>query len=780
MRVWTGVWIASSLAWVGCDDPPQPSPEPTSASEQTATHEVTFDERVVPQVRPAHVGRLAWLDADTVVAAHGPIVYQWHPESGRVLAVDHLAAASSPIVVSSAGMLYGAGFWRHETASWTSLGTVDPWATTLSPTFDRVALLDSTHGDRALVVRDLDGGHEQRVPIGEVSIAFSPDGASIATCGPRGVELRDARTLAWRAGWQGPSGACAWGPAASPIVSVSEGSVVLLDPDGLTPIGDPITLAVRSVGIARDGRHVALGVGEALAVEGDRAGVSIREVASGRELAFVEMRTPTALVIEGDRVAWSDESWGGVGRGGILDLEGHDVLVARDGFDAGQLSPRGDVVEIADGEVVVTTVEGSERRWLGPRDASLEVVDDRLRARIGPHPWFASYAVGVSGVPTVFASIALPSFETRVFGACPTLASDGQQRGAARSFPLTGADGEGWVGQGCLARADGTSRELDVQPVAARGGLVVSTSPNTISVLGLDGEVRATLALDRREVSPCATASCRVPFEIAPDASTIVMARGSLLRAFDAGTGARLGRANVAERTRQLLYLGADRLVHVGEDGVRTLFAMPTLSPLARWEGPLDRGRDPLFALDGGVLDASLLRWSLRDREGRELASQPAGVNTTSIRARGASIAVQIDDETRVYDATTLAVIATLPARLRGVGPREVYTCADGVMVRHVIEGASVLAHPTTAPCGDGLYLEGGWLMVHAADGDHLVAPGGRHARVVAGLEGDTLRVALLDDEGAHGDALLALAPSRAPEAQRAPAQVGDLASWSR
>ncbi len=748
-----GMVLLALLGGCDCDasDDVASEPEERNVAEPTVAA-ADGPTRWVPQVRPAHVDQLAWLDADRLLVTNGARVYVWRVSTGDVLSIDSLSWATSTITVQRGGALYGSSRWERATDTWHDLPPeVSPIASVISPDLDRVAevVRDATH--RELVVHDLDGENPVRVDIADAWSAFSPDGTQLVTCGEDGVALRDVATLTERRRWRGSSRGCVW--EHDVLLSADLEHTVLLDARTLEPIGAPMP-EIRSAAVSPDGQHFAL------AISGEREGISVREASSASEVVFREMPVPIAITIAGGRIAYSrpDPNEGTVG--GVFDLEGHDVLSPRVGFAPQGLGPGGELAEIADGIVVVTTRDGETRRWEGAVDASIAVGPDALMATAGPHPMLGfGSTLGMEPAPALperrAMRVDVPAFTTRTFGACPTAREAGESFTAARTVLLRDGAREALVQSGCFARDDGTSTAMAIEPVAGGRTVLLSASAESLDVVGLDATSRAQLRLDPREEPPCTSTSCSVPIGFSPDDALVVMARGPLLRAFDTRSGARVGRSNVAERTTQLLFLGDDRLVHLGADGVRTLFRLPQLAQIARWEGPPPpRGMaHPLHVVDAGILDTNGTTWSLRDAEGTVLATQtlePGDVRE-GVRARGAVISARVGDEVRVYDASSLALLTSLAGTTLGVGPREIHTCTTGVVTRHRLEGTELRASATDAPCGETSWIDGGWVLVDGSP-QRVIDPADRAAAIFVALEGDTVRVALVDDAGLHGD----------------------------
>lgn len=555
---------------LGCDGgsaPPPPPPPPATVPVVQA----------VPAIEGATYG---WLPGRGLAFIAGrDAVAVWDPESGRVVDVHGIrgdgewtegSACARPFAAPG-GLVCAGHVLRAELASWSIAPTnEDDWQAgprSYAPSLERWARV--VQGSTRELVLSGWGRDDVRLGVEDVSLAWSADGLTLATCSATAVELRDGVTGAWRARFEvAADGGCHF--------SLDGGVVVALERDAPYPnsiVGRAVLVDVRTgarIGAALENVGDALvaraGAPIVVATRGTYAGFSVLDPETRATRAHVAMASRPELALRGD--AWIVASGE---EGGVFSIETGERVTA------GPL----ELSHVAeDGRAL--RVSGA-----GP-DATLEVVEPRsgavtrLRVPLLSSPRLEGTLL-VAGARHAVDLAARPvATDVAVAPECPPVPAPAPERGVVPPPPfeawLRGPRGLAHVDGTCLAPAGGEPRVIP-EPLVAGPSFVVVGQPDGVFVHDADGVRIARLELDPGESSPCTAAGCPMPIETT--SSLVVMARNEDLRVFDATTGARLGRARVDRRTRSMsISPSGARLVHVGEDERATLFELPTLRPL--------------------------------------------------------------------------------------------------------------------------------------------------------------------------------------------------------
>lgn len=267
---------------------------------------------VVPQLgvgpRPLAYG---WIgEGPLVYAANRDVLAVWDSVLDRVVALVPLDTRSYGTIhveaTARALRLHGTTFSLDTGESFEFPLRDDD---TLAPSFDRSARVEELT-NRELVIR-APGGVENRIPIGRVALAFSPDGRRLATCGEAGLELRETDGAGWIGRWEGRAdGGCAF-LGESLLVAYHDEYVVhtggsssatILDARTLQPIGAPLRDAHHVVA-TRDGARLGM------VVDGQ---LVIIETTSRREVARPGVAVTLRLAQAGDSVVVDPEAEGAV------------------------------------------------------------------------------------------------------------------------------------------------------------------------------------------------------------------------------------------------------------------------------------------------------------------------------------------------------------------------------------------------------------------------------------------------------------------------------------
>jgi hypothetical protein len=743
--------VIGALLALGCDETPAapaPPPEPPSIS--------------VPQLGPGFpIDQVGWLaDGQTVYVIASQHALLWDPRAGRILADDVVADPwlSAEVHVSAAGLTYASKRMSAD-GTWSDWPAATGSGVVRSPSLDRSAAFDTA--EQRVLLLEVDGHEPVRVPIGDVTIAFTEDGQRIVTCDEHGVEIRASDTGAWLAGSPQPADyRCEVSPGDRFVVAIDDGRrgralrddphalgiAHLLDGTTLAPVGDPIE-HVRHVAVARDGRTFAI------ATTGSLEGFSVFDTETREVLAHVSMPAPDALAVRGEHIVIA-------GREGGVYSVARQAWVIRGSFDARQVTEDGRTVHVVgegnDARVVVTTPDGTEQARLDlPARAQINsIVGGWMVVQLGERLWavdpdFTAHALGDCTPDAPSASLDLPTLD---FGPRATFVrtAEGRVRRILR---------------GCIERDDGTIVRGDFEELttSADGAWFVSVGATSFTVRStLDGSVRSTLALDEAETMPCGSSQCALPIEFSADGSLVAMARNDELRIFDAASGARLARAHVSPRTSEMTFSGdAAVLFHVGSDETRTLFALPRLRPIAHWTtSPAERlrYRGMSSELEAGlVLDESETEMVVRDLHGAVVGRRDleGGAGAFLLQER---FLVRVDwtpgspGRLELFTLPALEPAAWLEGHSIGAGEGFLATrVGDAVsLTRWSDEGAPVTtplaAHVTTLGAWrDGVLIGNGEdfgevRLVRMSDG--------RAARVLAVARGDELSFGFRDEDG--------------------------------
>jgi hypothetical protein len=575
---------------------------------------------LVPQVGPGpRLQGFGWLNG-------GPLAYVttesafwiWDTEANRIVFLRGFATEFDNVRVGPTSVRYGTMLVSLATGEEVELTHAE--GRVLAPSLDRSAevVVDER---RELVLYGLEG-ETARVRIGDVSLAFAPDGRQIATCSRGGIELRRTDGAEWVRGWDGSAdGGCEFVNERI-IVAYHDEFVVhtggsstatLLDASTLRPLGAPMRDA-RHVVASPDGSRLAMIV---------RGQLVIVDTATQRESARPGVEATMELVMVGDTVV----------------TDPTQPMAAHVSLSTGEVLQRGGPIDAtalrADGTRLALVGDGDAARLavVARTGAPLVRLDLPTMAELGvegPRRWLSAMRglrssdsalvgyVGEQGFTFDAALVARPvaSCQPRP----PVRRYVPEYGGTWRdSFPpprtihsafVPTEDGRGFLlSTDCIGRngAEAVRGPFDPYAISGDHRTFVSIESGAIVVRGVDGSLRATLALAPGEEPPCENATCRMPIELSHDGAWVAVARDAELRLFDASTGLRVGRARVSPRTRQLAFApDGTWLVHVGTDGRRTRFDVPRLRALGRWTGPPDEyGDDPVvfltadFVVDG-------------------------------------------------------------------------------------------------------------------------------------------------------------------------------------
>ena len=747
--------------------PPPPGPPPTV---------------VVPQLgvgpRPLAFG---WVgEGPLVYAVVRDVLSVWDTEADRIVAVapfDTDSYGTVDVVATERAIRHHASVLSLESGESIDFPVLQ--GETLAPSFDRSARVEA-EPNRELVIR-APGGVETHVPIGEVALAFSPDGRRLATCGAGGVELRETDGARWVAGWQGRAdGGCSF-LGESLLVAYHDEYVVhtggsssatILDARTLQPIGEPLRDA-HGVVATRDGARLGM------VVDGQ---LVIVETATHRELARPGVTMRRGLERRGDSVVVDPDTREAVqvslitgevlSRGGPIDpatvrsdgarvlLEGegeHGVLTvrSRDGSTLARLTaPAAAALEVTDAHFVSETFRGLEERdasLVGRVGDRLFTFDDTLEGRPVAACW--------------------PPERPRDDSPYGDRAFQGARGAWHQRVVVAEADGSAFVlATGCIGRsADAVEGPFDPIAISADHRSFVSIEAGAIVVRSVEGALRSTLVLDAREEPPCSDSACRLPIELSPDGAHVAIARGPELRLFDAASGLRVARARVAERTRQIAFApDGTWLVHVGEDGQRTRFEVPSLAVRARWRGVPDLGlrRPVVHPLPDLVVD----RNEVRSLDGTLLAGPWAEVSDIADHAIVSGFVVRASyghvspwqpgtprPEIRRTDAARLPGLTPV-APLRGMRIRttrtDVLSCAEDedVLTWTRLDGEAPVSRVVEGGCTHGIAALGPHALVLVdVLGARLVRRSdGAVRRVLAVQHGDHVRLVALDGSSEH------------------------------
>lgn len=738
--------------------PPGPPPPPPSV--------------LVPQVGPGaeilHYGWLAEGRVAFVIAADA--VFLWEPSAGRILDVHTLTSgySSSEVLVGAAGLAYGPDVLRTDPFEWTRFESI--YEDTVAPSLDRWARLMSSPNREVLLARP---GHDDvRFGVDEVTLAFSPDGASIATCGAARFEIRDSATAAWQHGVDVPADGCEFSAdgrllfayeLALDAYPVVVRAIRVVDIAAGRVIGAPLTDVDRAIAASAAGPIV-------VATRGTREGFSVLDLETHAERAHVSIGGAEHLDVVGEFVVASG-------------IEGGLFAIA-DGrrLRSGDLRP----YHVApDGRSLEVDGSGRAARLLvvGTSGAEIARLDLPALARIDASPgrlWAEGRALHHVD----------PSLAIRSMGDCPRIDGSESLFGGAhhlwawlRAPPALVRH----IAGSCIARDDGTSvlGTWDGLVVSDDETAFVSVEPPALVVRDAEGALRATLALDAGEESPCHSSRCSVPISISSDGGLVVLARNDALRVFDGWTGERLGRARVEPLTADLaISPDGTRLVHRGLSGTRTMFELPRLRVLSRWgnDGDMPRmewvGERLVESGDAGIRVLS--------KDGAVLAE--AADATGTVLVAGEWLLREVGMETEIRSLPDLTIEARLEGRVRAASSRGALLCRreTELVAATFADGAEPTVREVPGGCGrfaaltDDLFAghdddaEIGVRLVRLADGATL--------RIV-GVERDgALELFALDDAGPLGETLgtfMLRRPTLTADGMiPAPAHAGSLAAW--
>jgi hypothetical protein len=416
--------------------------------------------------------------------------------------------------------------------------------------------------------------------------------------------------------------------------------------------------------------------------------------------------------------------------GGVLTLDGHEVLGFTPGFRVEQLSPTGRWVYVLGQRPFIDDEEGHELQWTGPVLARFDAVHGHFFASLGSE---------------LFELIPRP-FALSPYGHC-----------AGRDFtPLLEREGRLVVARAnCLARSDGGEVLTDAVPTpdAWARDRFVSIAGEHVQVRDLDGLIVSNLALDEGEYLP----RHGVTLAMSPDAAWVALAHRNRFRLFDASSGERTGDVRTGWETAGTVFLeGAEDpvLAHLDRGGHRTLFEIPSLTVRAEWDGT-STGDRALIAIGSGLLDSSGVSFDRYDRSGHRIASTEG---TGLARAMG-EFALVLSPDVALYDPALAVRTALSGSTIRSSFVRdwerpwdEILTCAEGHLLRTDVDSSGV---PTTraldVPCSNVHALDDRWLLI-SGDLPLLVSPEDEPTEVLVALldERPTLLAIRHDDDGPH------------------------------
>lgn len=703
---------ATALLWVTCS----PIQAPFESRESPTV--------IVPQLRPSEPEFLGWVHDDLVVGIGNGRAHFWEPSTGRVLSVDRLSdwmRARGP-VTSSVGIAYRGSRWRAATGAW---DRVAGWGrgAVIASTLDRVARIAS---DGRLEVFDGPGapvvlGYHQRG-----DLAFSPDGSRVLVCGTA-VGLYDVASRERVAVWDRGANDCNW--SEGPIAVSTDRGIRLLDPQTLGELGAPIE--GEHAWVSGDGRRLAL------VHLGEREGVSVLDVATRRELLFRAMAHPLRARVVDDALAYEAE-----GGGGVLALDGTELLPMTPGFSVHQLGSQGRMLVVRDDAIDV--IGGAEivARWADPLLAPLYPVAGRLVGRARDARFELDLTpLGLRQLRSC-ARVVVPDDRPANY---PRIGSAWLRRGGTSAH----------VARGCIARSDGTVLVSGVDPVlgSERGDRFVSSWVESLEVRDLDGARISELALENGDYGQC-RANCEI--RISPDGRWVVAARRSTVSVYEAATGRRVGR-RLLGRVDQLLFLDDEVIGVVGRDGFRSLLDLPELALRAEWRGPRvgPHHAMPLHRMPGAVVDVDgtrITRWSL---DGEAFVQRPS--SAVRAFAVGDTLVMEEDGDLRALDAalSDRGLIPGTPAVSPSEAPSdEVLTCERGHLVRTTFPEGEPASRPLVGiPCDEDrvFAIRDGWLVV-SGERPILLRPDDRTAELLVAMRGTTPHVALVADGELYGD----------------------------